>query len=67
MVTAMRRLTDAKPLGFQAGDANLYRFVDNSPADNTDPSGLKIVRLRDGWGLGYLIHVPDSYKGNIED
>ncbi|MCI0702339.1 MAG: hypothetical protein L0241_14750 [Planctomycetia bacterium] len=29
-----------KPLGFAAGDANLYRYVGNSPTNATDPSGL---------------------------
>nr|WP_250564781.1 RHS repeat-associated core domain-containing protein [Adonisia turfae] len=28
------------PLGFDAGDANLYRYVFNSPTNFTDPSGL---------------------------
>ena len=27
------------PLGFDAGDSNLYRYVNNSPMDNVDPSG----------------------------
>lgn len=27
------------PIGFAAGDVNLYRFVDNEPTDATDPSG----------------------------
>jgi hypothetical protein len=26
-------------MGFRAGDANLYRFVGNDPANATDPSG----------------------------
>jgi uncharacterized protein RhaS with RHS repeats len=30
------------PLGFEAGDANLYRYVGNSPTNATDPSGLQI-------------------------
>lgn len=29
------------PLGFEAGDTNLYRYVGNSPTNATDPSGLK--------------------------
>jgi hypothetical protein len=29
------------PLGFQAGDDNLYRYVNNSPVNETDPSGLQ--------------------------
>jgi RHS repeat-associated protein len=28
------------PLGFGAGDVNLYRFVADDPTSNTDPSGL---------------------------
>ncbi len=28
------------PIGFAAGDANLYRYVGNSPTNATDPSGL---------------------------
>jgi hypothetical protein len=28
------------PLGFQAGDDNLYRYVRNSPTNRTDPTGL---------------------------
>jgi len=28
------------PTGFNAGDPNLYRYVDNSPLDSVDPSGL---------------------------
>jgi RHS repeat-associated protein len=29
------------PMGFAAGDANLYRYVGNAPTNATDPSGLK--------------------------
>jgi RHS repeat-associated protein len=28
------------PIGFAAGDANLYRYVGNGPVNGTDPSGL---------------------------
>ena len=28
------------PKGFKAGDQNLYRYVDNSPLDGTDPTGM---------------------------
>ena len=31
------------PLGFAAGDANLYRYVGNSPTNFIDPSGLSPV------------------------
>lgn len=31
------------PIGFTAGDPNLYRYVGNSPTNFTDPSGLQPV------------------------
>ncbi|WP_146577689.1 phospholipase effector Tle1 domain-containing protein [Neorhodopirellula pilleata] len=37
------------PIGFAAGDANLYRMVGNSPTNATDPSGLVLVAF-DGTG-----------------
>jgi RHS repeat-associated protein len=29
------------PIGFDAGDSNLYRYVNNGPTGRTDPSGLQ--------------------------
>src|SRR5208283_5277438 len=34
------RWTSEDPLGFAAGDTNLYRYVGNGPTDGTDPTGL---------------------------
>jgi RHS repeat-associated protein len=34
------RWVSQDPLGYGAGDANLYRYVENSPANSIDPSGL---------------------------
>lgn len=49
------------PLGFRAGDANLYRYAGNSPANATDPNGLDYTERengifywvieRDGWSF----------------
>ena len=36
---AAGRFTSQDPIGFDAGDANLYRYVGNSPLNFTDPSG----------------------------
>lgn len=36
----IRLLASENPLGFEAGDANLYRYVGNNPTNATDPSGL---------------------------
>src|SRR5262249_16469735 len=33
------RFLDQPPLGFNAGDTNLYRYVGNDPTDFTDPTG----------------------------
>ncbi len=41
------------PIAFQAGDANLYRYVGNNPMNQTDPMGLDAVspgdKLWDDW------------------
>ena len=34
------RFISQDPIGFSAGDANLYRYVGNAPGDATDPEGL---------------------------
>jgi RHS repeat-associated protein len=34
------RFISQDPIGFAAGDANLYRYTGNSPTNRTDPSGL---------------------------
>lgn len=38
------------PIGFSAGDANLYRYVGNGPTNGTDPSGLD--PFADGFPVG---------------
>ena len=40
------------PLGFDAGDSNLYRYVNNAPTNHTDPSGEAMS--------------PTSRQGNVE-
>jgi RHS repeat-associated protein len=37
---ATGRWMSVDPIGFQAGDANLYRYVGNTSTNKTDPSGL---------------------------
>jgi RHS repeat-associated protein len=36
------RWTQEDPIGYSAGDSNLYRYVGNSPVNAADPSGLFI-------------------------
>jgi RHS repeat-associated protein len=62
------------PIGFSAGDANLYRYVGNKPTNATDPSGLA-----ETWWEWFFppytppgtrqfgshgIHLEDSYSNN---
>jgi RHS repeat-associated protein len=51
---AIGRFTSQNPMGFAAGDTNLYRYVGNDPVNLTDPSGeivpLPLIIL----GLGAL-------------
>jgi hypothetical protein len=42
---AAGRFAGSEPLGFEAGDSNLYRFVANGPTEKTDPSGQTEWRL----------------------
>ncbi|MGB7415483.1 MAG: RHS repeat-associated core domain-containing protein, partial [Thermosynechococcaceae cyanobacterium] len=38
------RFISEDPIGFDGGDANLYRYVGNGPVNATDPSGLRLFR-----------------------
>ncbi|MEX1027031.1 MAG: HNH endonuclease [Candidatus Paceibacterota bacterium] len=35
------RWVSQDPIGFEAGDANLYRYLSNNPVNKVDPSGLE--------------------------
>jgi RHS repeat-associated protein len=50
------RFISEDPIGFSAGDTNLYRYVNNSPTNYTDPSGLLIS----GWADDAL-NAADSF------
>jgi RHS repeat-associated protein len=39
--TGTGRWLSMDPIGFAAGDVNLYRYVGNNPTNSTDPSGLQ--------------------------
>jgi RHS repeat-associated protein len=48
------RWTSQDPLGFDAGDANWYRYVRNDPSNATDPTGFKPIewkgKVGENWG-----------------
>ena len=55
------------PIGFAAGDPNIYRYVGNGPLSFTDPSGLI---LESGWdvanvGMGIISAGANIYVGNF--
>jgi uncharacterized protein RhaS with RHS repeats len=37
----MGRFTSRDPIGFDSGDTNFYRYVNNSPTNSADPFGLE--------------------------
>jgi RHS repeat-associated protein len=43
--SAVGRFISEDPIGFTAGDANLYRYVGNSPVNAIDPSGNNLILL----------------------
>jgi RHS repeat-associated protein len=43
------RLLQSDPVGFEAGDMNLFRYCGDDPVDRTDPTGLlSVLELRGG-------------------
>ena len=49
------------PIGFKASDANLYRYVGNSPTNSVDPSGLdRQIGIWFGHGFIDIIHHDGS-------
>jgi len=50
------RFTSEDPIGFEAGDTNVFRFVGNNPVNRIDPLGLDYLDLNLSlgirWGLG---------------
>lgn len=59
---AIGRWTQEDPIGFEAGDANLYRYVGNGPTNRIDPSGLDWLDYYSSWapdfGFGEKIIYP---------
>ncbi|MEI7924311.1 MAG: RHS repeat-associated core domain-containing protein, partial [Planctomycetota bacterium] len=59
---ATGRFLSKDPIGFSAGDVNLYRYVNNSPTNGTDPSGESWLDDYANWfpdlGIGRNIIYP---------
>jgi RHS repeat-associated protein len=71
------RWTQEDPIGFAAGDSNLYRYVGNSPTNWSDPSGLEIWIVKGigtgssgssgAWHVGVVVYDPETGTGFIFD
>lgn len=53
------------PLGFEAGDENLYRYVGNHPTNATDPSGLLECDDRLFWATKKLVDVQKKIEDHV--
>jgi len=60
---ASGRFLSEDPIGFAAGDANLYRYCGNSPTNATDPTGEWIDRVV-GAVVGAIHGALDVYAAN---
>ena len=54
------RFISQDPIGFTAGDTNLYRYVGNAPGDATDPSGLDAAINGTGFHSGIKLEIRDN-------
>lgn len=55
------RWLEQDPIGFDAGDMNLYRFVGNDPTNSVDPSGLEAISI----GGGTLTSTTDGDESSF--
>jgi RHS repeat-associated protein len=51
------------PIGFSAGDANLYRYVGNQPTNGVDPSGTAWYTSKPSWYSSYAPRNWDEWVG----
>lgn len=62
--SAVGRFISEDPIGFAGGDANVYRYVANSPVANTDPFGLEGSPASDAakpWFIAWIQKYVDKY------
>jgi RHS repeat-associated protein len=64
---ALGRWLEKDPLGFDAGDTNIYRFVGNRPINATDPTGLEPQEVMDPRSHGQIRVWITEPKVPIED
>ncbi|NJR32299.1 MAG: RHS repeat-associated core domain-containing protein [Chamaesiphon sp. CSU_1_12] len=64
---SLGRFISEDPIGFSAGDTNLYRYVGNSPTNFTDPSGNFVQAILGIMVLGGLFAAATNiWRQNID-
>jgi RHS repeat-associated protein len=59
------RWIEQDPLGFSAGDGNLYRYVGNGPTNATDPTGLDVTLVKE-LAKGIAISLANFGGGQVK-
>jgi RHS repeat-associated protein len=59
---ATGRFLSADPLGFSAGDINLYRYVANSPTNASDPSGHILTFIAGGFAGVFVNGLANGFR-----
>jgi RHS repeat-associated protein len=57
---ATARWTSQDPIGFDAGDSNLYRYAYNQGTGHKDPSGLSVPRIAKEGHSTYIYQAPEQ-------
>ena len=61
------RFINQDPIGFEAGDPNFYRYVNNSPANFTDPTGEILDALYKNDTLYNVANKADQFSAGFGD
>ena len=57
---AVGRFISQDPIGFQAGDPNVYRYVGNAPGDAKDPKGLDAAISQNDVHSGIKLEIKNN-------
>lgn len=68
MATLFRRghRISQDPLGFDAGDSNLYRYVSNNPSTNLDPSGKVDRTIEFHYDKGMQLKIKQEVENEVD-
>ncbi len=61
----LMRWMEVDPIGFAAGDSDLYRYLGNDPSASTDPTGLSAAPQLPEWMLRLVAYSPEAASPGI--